>query len=502
MFLVPGFGRDDGQGRRSYLPSVMRRYLLLSLALLLASCGGPDQPGDYRPEIQPEERELGARQHPQLLAEFGGAYRAPEARYVAALGERLAGAAGLEGQCTFTLVNSDVVNAFAVPGCYIYVTRGLMGIVNSEAELASVLGHELGHIVADHSERQQKRGVWRELGVLAVGLVTGSDRLTQVAARAAGLFGLRYSRRQEYEADDLGIRYLRAIGYDPFAAADMLGALGRHEQFMNATRGRDEAKGVPEWARTHPLTENRVERVRSTAAATGAREDALPENEAAYLREVDGLLYGDDPQQGFVLGRRFAHPVMRIGFDAPEGFTLTNSPQAILIDGPDGTRGQFGGGALGPDGLDGYAARVLEQMLGNARAEVGAAQRAVVNGVPAIVVPARVAGQQGQVDLSIAAYAGPGGNAYHFIMVSQPGSPGAEALGELFSSFRLLSPQQAASLRPRVIRTVPVRAGDTAESFSRRMASDHPLAHFLELNGLTAGQALRPGSAVKIISYV
>jgi predicted Zn-dependent protease len=479
----------------------MTRLGLLSLALLLASCGGPADRGDEPPVIEPQEREVGAQQHPQLLAQFGGAYSASEARYVAALGERLAAAAGLEGQCTFTLVNSDVVNAFAVPGCYIYVTRGLMGIVNSEAELASVLGHELGHIVGDHSERQQKRGIWRELGVMAVGFVTGSERLTQLATSAAGLFGLRYSRRQEYEADDLGIRYLASIGYDPFAAADMLGALGRHEQFMTATSGRDAAKGVPEWARTHPLTENRVERVRSTAAATGVREDELPENETGYLREVDGLLFGDDPEQGFVLGRRFMHPVMRIGFEAPQGFTLTNSPQAIMIDGPDGVRGQFGGGRLGPDGLDGYAARVVQELLGNASAEVGAAQRGVVNGVDAIVVPARIAGRQGAVDLSVAAYAGPGGSAYHFIMVSGPGSGGAELLGGLFNSFRLLSPEQAASLRPRVIRVVPVGPEDTPEALSRRMASDHPLEQFLELNGLAAGQALRPGSAVKIISY-
>ena len=480
----------------------MTRFGLLLSALILASCGGPAGTNGRAPEIEPQERELGRQQHPQLLAEFGGAYRAPEAAYVAALGERLAVAAGLEGQCTFTLVNSDVVNAFAVPGCYIYITRGLMGIVNSEAELASVLGHELGHIVADHSERQQSRSVLRELGVLAVGLVTGSDRLTQVAARAAGLFGLRYSRRQEYESDDLGIRYVRALGLDPFAAADMLAALGRHEQFMTATSGRDLAKGVPEWARTHPLTESRIDRARDTAAATGAREDQLPENEAGYLREIDGLLFGDDPEQGFVLGRRFAHPVMRIGFEAPPGYTLTNSPQAILITGPDGVRGQFGGGPLGDDGLDGYATRILEQLLGETAASVGTGERGIVNGLPAIVVPARVRGQQGEVDLTLAAYAAPGGGAYHFIMLSGSGPAGADALGALFNSFQILSPEQVASLRPRVIRTVPVRAGDTPERFAGRMASDNPLAQFKALNGLLADQALTPGTTVKIITFL
>jgi predicted Zn-dependent protease len=248
-----------------------------------------------------------------------------------------------------------VVNAFAVPGCYIYLTRGLMSVVNSEAELASVLAHEVGHIVADHSERQQKRSLWRSLGVMAVGLVTQSERLTQLAGAAAGYFTLSYSRKQEFESDDLGIRYLKEAGYDPYAAAQMLGALGRNEQFMARTRGRDEARSIPEWARTHPLTENRVERARDTAAGTGIAAGALPGNEARYLREVDGLLYGDDPAQGFVQGRRFAHPVMRIGFEAPEGFTLTNSPQAILIDGPDGLRGEFGGGRMPRGGLEAYA---------------------------------------------------------------------------------------------------------------------------------------------------
>ncbi len=476
-------------------------WLLAGCALLVAGCGGSADPSDYEPEIQPEERALGAEQHPQLLAEFGGAYRAPEARYMAALGERLATAAGLQDQCTFTLVNSDVVNAFAVPGCYIYVTRGLMGLINSEAELASVLGHELGHIVADHSERQQKRSVWRELGVLAVGILTGSERLTEVAARAAGLFSLRYSRRQEYEADDLGIAYLKAIGLNPYAAEDMLEALARHEAYLTRTSGRDNAKGIPEWARTHPLTENRIDRSRDIAAGTGVGDDALPENELRYLRELDGLLYGDDPEQGFVLGRLFAHPVMRIAFEAPLGFTLTNSPQAILIDGPDGLRGQFGGGALGRGGLEDYAAGVLEQLLGKAQADIGAAQRGVVNGIPAIIVPARVAGRQGAVDLTVAAYAGPRGEAYHFIMVSNPETASGEALGALFNSFRLLSSDEAARLRPRVIRVVPVRPGDSAESFGRLMASDHPLEHFLALNGLGAGEPVRPGSAVKVVRW-
>ena len=475
----------------------MRRALILGLAFLCASCGGGG--GEGPPEIEESERRLGAEQHPQLLAEFGGSYDEEEAGYVRAVGEKLAAAAGLEGQCTFTLVNSDVVNAFAVPGCYIYITRGLMGIVNSEAEMASVLAHELGHIVGDHSERQQRRGLFRGLGVLAVGLLTGSERLTRLAGAAAQFFTLRYSRGQEYESDDLGIGYLRQAGYDPHSAADMLASLGRNEQFLTATQGRD-ASGIPEWARTHPLTDNRIERARETARSLGVAPGALPEREREYLTRIDGLLYGDDPQQGFVQGRRFAHPVMRIAFEAPPGFTLTNSPRAVLITGPEGLRGEFGGGKLPAGGLEGYASRLISEVLGDARPQVGTPEKTRVNGIPALLVPAIVSTEDGPVEVSVAAYSPDGRQAFHFIMISPPGRSAVPAIGALFGSFRALAPAEAAALRPRRITVVPVGPGDSVKSLAARMASEHRLEHFLMLNGRSADQRLKPGELVKLVS--
>lgn len=472
--------------------------LLLAACVTLAGCGSAD---NQEPEIRVEESRLGAEQHPKLLAEFGGSYGGPEAAYAARLGETIAAQAGLAGQCTFTLVNSDVVNAFAVPGCYIYVTRGLMGIVNSEAELGSVLAHEVGHIVAAHNRRQQRRSSWRSLGVAAVGLVTGSERLSRMAGEAAQYFTLRYSRTQEYEADDLGIRYLAAAGYDPYAAADMLGALSRQERFQARTRGRDEARGIPEWARTHPLTDNRIARADVTAAATGLGRGALPEKEAAFLSEVDGLLYGDDPAQGFVQGRRFAHPIMRIGFEAPAGFTLTNSPQAILIEGPVGVRGEFGGGPMPAGGLEAYAEALVAQLLRDAPAQVGPAEGAIVNGVPAVLLPVLVETGQGDVELAVAAYAGADGGVYHFIMASQPSPASRAAIAALFGSFRLLSAQEAAALKPREIQTVAAGPRDTVETLAQRMATDHRVDHFLMLNGRAANQPLRPGERVKIVTW-
>jgi predicted Zn-dependent protease len=280
----------------------------------------------------------------------------------------------------------------------------------------------------------------------------------------------------------------------------MLDTLGRQEAFINRTRGRDEARSIPEWARTHPLAENRTQRAREAAANTGLAPDQRPEHEVRYLAQVDGLLYGDDPEQGFVIGRAFAHPIMRIAFEAPEGFTLTNSPQAILIEGPDGMRGEFGGGPMPAGGLESYTAAALEQLLGGAAVERGVVRPVIVNGVPALITEATVETQQGRLALSIAAYDG-GRTAYHFIMLSSPEASAPPALAALFASFRLISEEEALSLRPRVIDSLRARAGDTVQSLAARMAGDNRVDHFLTLNGRSPDQPIRPGEPLKLVVW-
>ncbi|SFR83657.1 M48 family metalloprotease [Sphingomonas jatrophae] len=476
-----------------------RRFGTLALALLLAACGSSPEQGSA-PSVSEEDRAYGAEQHPKLLAEFGGAYAGRQSAYVAALGERIATAAGLPGRCTFTLVNSDVVNAFAVPGCFIYVTRGLVAVVRTEAELASVLGHEVGHILGSHAQRQQRRSVWRTLGVLAVSL-SGSEAMTRLAGQAAQYFTLRYSRTQEYEADDLGLHYLQQAGYDPYAAAGMLGALQRQERFMAASGGRDAARGIPEWALSHPLTEHRVERALTAARETGLADDALPERKQAYLDAVDGMLYGDDPQQGFVLGRRFAHPVMRIAFEAPPGFALTNSPTAVQLSGPAGLRGEFGGGPMPSGGVEAYAEQLLRQIVGDGPAQVEAAERIPLDGISAVALRASLAGRNGPVPLSIAVYDDGAGGAFHFVIIASPSDPQTAQIADLFRSFTRLSAAEAATLRPRVIETVVAKPGDTATTLSRRVADPHPQALFLLLNDLPANTALTPGTRIKTVRY-
>ncbi|PZO49668.1 MAG: peptidase M48 Ste24p, partial [Alphaproteobacteria bacterium] len=239
------------------------RTLTLSVALVAAACATIDSTPDA-PAITDGDRTTAARSHEQILAQFGGAVDGPLALYVAGVGERVAVGAGVGGRCTFSVVNSDVPNAFAVPGCYIYITRGLLAIMNSEDELASVLGHEVGHVVADHAARRQNTATLTGVGALLAGVLTGSG---QIAGQVGQLYTLGYSRDQEFESDDLGVRYLRATGYNAYAAADMLQALGVNDALSARVNNRNAASATPAWARTHPLSAERVTRANAQAAA-------------------------------------------------------------------------------------------------------------------------------------------------------------------------------------------------------------------------------------------
>jgi predicted Zn-dependent protease len=478
--------------------SSARAAVALASALALTSCATIDSTADA-PSVTQNDRATAARSHPQILQQFGGAVEGPLGTYVAGVGERVATAAGVSGQCTFSVVNTDVVNAFAVPGCYIYITRGLLAIMNSEDELASVLGHEVGHVVADHSARRQNTAAMTSLGAILAGVLTGSGQIAQAAGQVGQLYALNYSRDQEFESDDLGIRYLAANGYNPYAAGDMLRALGRNDELTTRTSNR-EASAIPAWARTHPLSADRVTRANAHAQAAGASRENPPENTRAYLQAINGMIYGDDPEQGFVNGRNFSHPGMRITFDAPQGASLTNTPQAVIVRGQN-LQAQFSGGALQGD-LEAYANNVLRQVIGQAPAtQIERPHRSTTNGLETVAILARAQTQQGQVlDVSVTAYR-VGNQAYHFVAITPQG--GMNVINPMTASFRQLSAQEAGALRARQITLVTVGARDTAQSLANRMAyGDYKLERFLALNGLESASDLRAGQTVKLVTYV
>jgi len=223
----------------------MKHKALMALTVSLAAIAGTSSgvAQDRVRSISQSAASKAAQQHPQIVAEFGGEEDGARGAYVRNVGARVASQTNISGgpnAFRITTLNSPVMNAFAVPGGYLYITRQLLGLMNDEAELASVLGHEAGHITARHSSERQRTGLLSQLGAVLVGVVTGSGQLAQVAAQGAQLFALRYSRNQELEADDLGVRYMTAAGYDPASSPAMLASLGTWSDLESRFQGRDQ----------------------------------------------------------------------------------------------------------------------------------------------------------------------------------------------------------------------------------------------------------------------
>jgi len=270
----------------------MLRSMLLAAALATAATPVAAQ------SISANDKTLGARANPELLAQFGGKYSGPQAAYVERVGKRVAVQSGLsnaQGDFVVTLLDSPVENAFAIPGGYIYVTRQLLALMNSEAELASVMGHEVGHVAARHSAARNQRATIGGVLAAVVGAAAGNSaagQLVGTAARSgAQLYVLKYGRDQEYAADGLGVKYITAAGYDPYAAADMLAQLDAQSQ-LQAEVGGKSGQQVPSWASTHPNSADRVHRAAALAKATG-RPLTEPPQDVTFLRQLDGLAYDE-----------------------------------------------------------------------------------------------------------------------------------------------------------------------------------------------------------------
>lgn len=480
--------------------SVALALMPASVGVATAAAGSPTASA-----ISQSDKAQGAKAHPDLLAEFGGAVTGPQAAYVEQVGKNIAVQSGLSnarGDFTVTLLNSSVNNAFAIPGGYIYVTRQLTALMNNEAELAGVLGHEVGHVAARHSAKRQQAANRNQiigvLGSLLSGVLLGDSALgqlgQQIASQGSQMLTLQYSRTQELEADRLGITYLKRAGYDPRAMATVLESLARQNALEAQLRGT--SNRVPEWASTHPDPASRVRDAQTLAgkAATGTT------NRDIFLTRIDGLVYGDDPHQGVIEGSRFLHPDLRFTFQAPDGFYMVNGTQSVSISGESG-KAQFAGGKLGTS-LEAYIDGVFAGLTdkGQARIRPESVERATVNGLSAAYGIARVQASNSVNEVAVFAYDLGGGNAYHFVTITRSGGVGV--FNPMFKSFRRITAAEAGQVRPRVLRVVTVKAGDTSQSLSKRMAyADAQLERFLVLNGLQASDRLTAGQRVKLVTY-
>jgi predicted Zn-dependent protease len=452
--------------------------------------------------IAPAELQQAAQQHPQLVQQFGGEMKGPLADYVASVGRRLSGytnVANAGSAYRVTLLNSPVRNAFAVPGGYVYVTRELLALMNSEDELAFVLGHEMGHVAARHGQKRQTRSTITGIGAAIAQVLTGSDLVGQVAGQVGQGLLLGYSRAQENESDTLGVRYIAAAGFDPFAAPRMLSAMGAAESLDAVVTGR-QASQTPSWSRTHPLSSERVQRTRALAGQQRPAGLPAPSSRERFLAAIDGMTYGDDPGQGVVDGRQFRHPTLRFRFTAPQGYTIENGASAVTVAGSGG-RAQFGTGRLS-GGIEGYVGQVFGTLAGGSGAiGLPTPQTTTINGLPVAYATARASAGSQPVDVSVFAYRWSADTAYHFVTIT-PAGAGIGPFRELIGSLAPMTAGEAAAVRRRVIDVVTVGRADTLQSLAARMAySDRQLERFQTLNGFDAATRLQPGGKVKLIVY-
>ena len=442
---------------------------------------------------------LGRQEHPKLVAQFGGEYDNPRLqRYIEQIGFKCAQFTEYQFPYKFTIVNSPIVNAFALPGGYVYMSRGLIALASNEAEVAGVLAHELGHVNARHTAERISQAQLAQLGVGLAGIALGSGQVAGALGQVAGMALQSHSRDQELEADMLGIRYMSKAGYDPDGSVSFLSTLRDHSILEAEMAGRPPGS-VDEFniMATHPRTIERV-RLAQQQVDTVAVPDAVIGRDT-HLGSINGILYGDDPAQGIVDGHTFVHRDLRFEFTVPDGFILRNSPTRVIAAEP-------GGAAILFDMAKVRRGTPMTSYIANNWAR-GTALRDLqtlrIDGAESATGTARVQGRGGTVDLRPLAIRGDGDQVFRLLFVSPAGQ--TAALSEPFRrttySFRRLTPSEASSIRARRLIVAPVYAGDTVEALARTM----PFGTFNErafrvLNDMTQRDLLQPGQNIKIIA--
>jgi predicted Zn-dependent protease len=455
------------------------------------------------------EKAAGAKYHPEIMKEFGDVYQSPQTAYVVKVGKKIALQSGLsnsENDFTVSFLNSPVNNAFAIEGGYVYITRQLAALCNSEAEMAGVLGHEVGHTAARHSKKRQQRSTMAGiLGVLGTigGAVLGDNGgiagalgglAKEYSGTLAQLLTLSYSRGQEEQADDLGIQYLSKAGYDPTALSDMLRSLALQTAVDGKAAGHLGGP-VPEWSSTHPDPAKRVVR----AATNGKKYPAATfRNAEGHLNAINGMLFDDDPKQGVIDGQDFIHPDLKLKFTAPTGFGMSNGAQAVTINGSGGqalfTTQEYNGNKQA------YIDAAFKAVVGkDQQVPAGQINESSVNGIPTFSSTADVQTQNGTVRLTVYAYEFANNQAFHFVTITPSN---AAPFSAMYQSVSRISQKEADGVKPRKLRVVTVGKSDSVTTLSARMAyKNYQSDRFLALNGMTSASVLKAGQKVKIVTY-
>ena len=499
---------------RTRRPSFVAATLLAASLVFVSACGTATRnpvTGQTERTVMDEQAEIaeGAKAHEQVLKEYGALANPRLQAYVNDLGQKLARQSHRANlKWTFTVLDSPEVNAFALPGGYVYVTRGIMAYLGSEADLAGVIGHEIGHVTARHgaqrATRQQRAGVGvvaaTVLGVLAevAGVSGAAQAAQQVSTSVAAGYVASYSREQESQSDQLGAEYLQRVGYDPRNMIDVINVLKNQERFaIDAAKaeGRQVSEGTS-WLASHPSNDQRLADI--TKIANDYKGKYIDEGRERYLRAVDGMGFGESKEQGVTRGRNFYHDGLGIAFTAPQGWKIDNDADSLTFIAGDGTAGLI----VRP--VPPKAGSTHEEIIKNAIKPVsGKTEARTLNGLRATHFEGQRKNEQGQnVAINATIATGPNNANYAFIYAAKDSAAlnrHLRGLTETESSFRAMNANDRSAARPWTVKLVPYPRGGFAELARQSPLTTNAEGQLKLMNGVYAGGEPKPGELVKVV---
>jgi predicted Zn-dependent protease len=478
----------------------LKRCAALWLLLSISACATNPVTGKREFSLMSEAQEIqiGQEQDAQVRREMGVYGEADLQQYVSDIGLRLSRLSERPGlPWKFTVVDAAAINAFALPGGFIYITRGILPFLDDEAQLAGVLGHEIGHVTARHSAQQYSRSTGAQLGLILGSILVPQTRpFAELGQTGLGVLMLKYGRDDELQADELGVKYATAGGWDPAGIPQMLTTLGRIEETSDN-------KGVPNWLSTHPAAEDRVQKVQAAVQTASARaSDGAPRfatNRDAFLRRVDGIIYGDNPEQGIVRGRSFLHSGLRFTLEFPQAWDVNNGPSQVVAKDPQANAFVLMQLVQQPVG------RTIEEVALRSMQSAGfqavEGSRRTINGLDAFVGTYRGTMQDLGVVGARAAHITHGQNVFFVAglapqQIYQRAEP---AFSGTIASFRPLTRAEADNIRPNRIDFYTARQGDTWQSIAERSGGIIKATTLAIMNGHQTADQPRPGERVKIV---
>jgi len=472
----------------------MTTRIRLIVALLVAAAACAVNPATGRREFslvsEAQEIQMGREADPEITASIGLVDDPDLQAYVSGLGMRLAAVSERPNlPWSFKVVDDPIVNAFAVPGGFIYVTRGILANFDSEAELAGVLGHEIGHVTARHSASQISRQQLEQLG-LGVGMIFSETVREYGSLAAAGLqvMNLSYSRGDETQSDELGLRYISRLSYDPQAM------IGVFQMLAQVSGG--EGSRIPEWQLTHPYPENREAHIREQIAAAGLQPGGRVARDE-YLDHIDGLVYGDDPRQGFFRETRFLHPDLAFELTFPPGWNTINQRTLVAAVSPDERTAVVL--EVVPEG--GAPLDELRKLLDQPGISAGPIQQESSSGVELARATIRATTSDGQQLAGEVAFARRGDVVYRILGYANASSWGAYsgAVAATITSFRALTDSAALAVQPWRIDIVTLPGAMSLTTYLSRNPGPAEVDDVARLNRVDAGEVLSAGTRIKRI---